>query len=46
MSEQSPEQNIDNLNQTAAGTSDTATEKAFLDFITVRYCLSLDMTVC
>lgn len=33
MSEQSPEQNIDNLNQTAAGTSDTATEKAFLDTI-------------
>lgn len=33
MSEQSPEQTMDNLNQTAAGASDTATEKEFLDNI-------------
>ena len=31
MSEQSPEQTMDNLNQTAAGASGTATEKEFLD---------------
>ena len=33
MSEQSPDQNMDNLNQTTAGASDTATEKEFLDNI-------------
>jgi chorismate mutase / prephenate dehydratase len=33
MSEQSPEQTIDNLNQTTTGASDTATEKEFLDNI-------------
>ncbi|MGO1283388.1 MAG: chorismate mutase, partial [Psychrobacter sp.] len=37
MSEQSPKNNIDNLNQTVAGTSDNSTEKAtekeFLDSI-------------
>ncbi|MGA4438789.1 prephenate dehydratase [Psychrobacter pocilloporae] len=33
MSEQSPEQTMDNLNQTAAGASDAATEKEFLDNI-------------
>ena len=33
MSEQSPEQTMDNLNQTAAGASGTATEKEFLDNI-------------
>ena len=33
MSEQSPDQNMDNLNQTAAGAGDTATEKEFLDNI-------------
>lgn len=33
MSEQSPEQNMDNLNQTTAGASVTATEKEFLDNI-------------
>ncbi|MGE6407654.1 MULTISPECIES: prephenate dehydratase [unclassified Psychrobacter] len=33
MSEQSPEQTMDNLNQTATGASDTATEKEFLDNI-------------
>jgi chorismate mutase/prephenate dehydratase len=33
MSEQSPEQTMDNLNKTAAGASDTATEKEFLDNI-------------
>ena len=33
MSEQSSDQNIDNLNTTTAGASDTATEKAFLDNI-------------
>lgn len=33
MSEQSTEQNMDNLNQAIAGTNDTATEKEFLDNI-------------
>ena len=33
MSEQSPEQTMDNLNQTTTGASDTATEKEFLDNI-------------
>ena len=33
MSEQSSEQNMNNLNKTIAGANDTATEKAFLDDI-------------
>ncbi|BFM02766.1 hypothetical protein Psyaliredsea_14130 [Psychrobacter alimentarius] len=33
MSEQSTEQNMDNLNKAIAGTNDTATEKEFLDNI-------------
>ncbi|MGE6323830.1 prephenate dehydratase [Psychrobacter sp. NPDC078370] len=33
MNEQSPEQTMDNLNQTTTGASDTATEKEFLDNI-------------
>ncbi len=33
MSEQSPEQTMDNLNQTTTGASDPATEKEFLDNI-------------
>ena len=33
MSEQSAEQNVDNLNQNSVGTSDTANEKEFLDNI-------------